>query len=196
MCVSPPRGSLVPSDADLIFAVARSDRDAFVALFERYAGRVKAFAMRGGANAADADEIAQDVLVSVWRHAGDFDPARASAATWIFAIARNRRIDLFRRALRQAPDPREPMLQAEPEADGFQVLDTAERELRLRESLASLPREQRQVLVASFYEGLSHAEIAAREGLPLGTVKSRIRLAFRHLHAVLGEEFAEELEDG
>ncbi len=189
----PPPESL--SDPDLMRAVAARDRRAFVALFERYAGRVKAFALRSGAAAADADEIAQDVMVAVWRHAADFDPARAAVSTWIFAIARNRRIDLHRRGARPTPDPEDPLFQPDPAPDGLAVLDTAERERRLRAALDALPAEQRQILVAAFYQGLSHRAIAARDGLPLGTVKSRIRLAFRHLHALLGEDLAEGLFD-
>lgn len=183
------------SDADLMRAVAQRDRAAFVALFERFAGRVKAYAMRAGVSAADADEIAQDVMVSVWRHAVNFDPERAAVATWIFAIARNRRIDQHRREARPAPDPEDPLFRPDPEPDGLAVLTAAEREARLQDALAELPEEQRRVLVASFWRGLSHGEIAAEEDLPLGTVKSRIRLAFRHLHALLGEELAEGLHD-
>jgi RNA polymerase sigma-70 factor, ECF subfamily len=178
-------------DADLIRAIAEGDRAAFVLLFERYAGRIKGFMIRSGAGAGDADEIAQDVMVAIWRRAGTFDPERAAASTWIFAIARHRRIDLIRRAGRAGPDPLDPLFQPEAEPDAFHVLDAAERENRLREALAALPPEQRAVLVAAFYEGLSHAEIAAREGLPLGTVKSRIRLAFRRLSGILGEDIAE-----
>lgn len=182
------------SDAALIRAIAARDRDAFVALFERYAGRVKGYLMRTGTSAADADEIAQDVMVAVWRHAARFDPARAAASTWIFAIARNRRIDVARR-VRPVPDPDDPLLNPDPEPDAFAVLNAAEREGALRAAVAGLGEEQRRVLVASFYEGLSHAEIAAREGLPLGTVKSRIRLAFARLHAILGADLGEEFGD-
>jgi RNA polymerase sigma-70 factor (ECF subfamily) len=186
---SPPPDA--PSDADLIRAVAGGDREAFVRLFERYAGRIKAFMMRSGASAGDADEIAQDVMVAIWRRADSFDPARAAVSTWIFAIARHRRIDLLRRAGRAAPDPLDPLLQPEAEPDALAALDAAERERQLRAALADLPAEQRAVLIAAFYEGLSHAEIAAREGLPLGTVKGRIRLAFRRLSGILGDDLAE-----
>ncbi|MFO1141970.1 MAG: sigma-70 family RNA polymerase sigma factor [Amaricoccus sp.] len=196
MSAAPPSGFAVPSDVELVLAVAARDRAAFVALFQRYAGRVKAYAIRAGASASDADEIAQDVMVSVWRNAARFDPARASPSTWIFAIARNRRIDAFRRAGRAMADADDPLLQPDPEPDGFRRLDTLGREARLRAAVAALPPAQRQVLVAAFYEGLSHGAIAAREGLPLGTVKSRIRLAFRHLHAILGEDLAEAFTDG
>lgn len=199
MLSSPPPGSVPDSaaagDAALIAAVAGRDREAFVALFDRWAGRIKAFALRRGASPADADEIAQDVMVAIWRRAGTFDPARASAAAWIYAIARNRRIDFARRAARPAPDPLDPLLQPEPAPDGFATLDTAEREARLRDALAGLAPGQRSVLVAAFFDGLSHSEIALREGVPLGTVKSRIRLAFGHLHAVLGVDLGEGLSD-
>ena len=189
-------GLAAPSDVELLLAVAGRDRAAFVALFERYAGRIKAYAMRAGATASDADEIAQDVMVAVWRHAARFDPARASPSTWIYAIARNRRNDAFRRAGGAAPDADDPLLHPDPAPDGFRLLDVAEREARLRVAIAGLAPEQRQVLVAAFYEGLSHGQIAARDGLPLGTVKSRIRLAFRHLHAILGDDLAQGFGDG
>lgn len=178
------------SDADLILATARRDRASFVVLFGRYAGRIKAFVMRSGTSATDADEIAQDVMVAIWRRAGTFDPARAAASTWIFAIARNRRIDMIRRVRRPTPDPNDPLFQPDPEPDGLERVTAAEREAQVRESLDTLAPEQRQVLVAAFYEGLSHAEIAERLELPLGTVKSRIRLAFRHLRGTLGDDLA------
>jgi RNA polymerase sigma-70 factor (ECF subfamily) len=186
---SPPLEAL--GDGELIAAVARGERDAFVLLFERYAGRIKGFMIRSGASAGDAEEIVQDVMVAIWRRAETFDPARSSPATWIFAIARHRRSDLLRRDGRATPDPLEPLLRPEAEPDGFAVLNAAEREALLRQALAELPPEQRAALVAAFYEGLSHAEIAAREGLPLGTVKSRIRLAFRRLSGILGDDLAE-----
>lgn len=197
MPFAPPEGLSEASDADLLrrVAVAR-DRAAFVALFDRFAARVKAFMMRGGASEADADEIAQDVMVLVWRRAETFDPSRAAASTWIFTIARNRRIDILRRTRRPAPDPEDPLFQPEPEPDGFGRIDAQEREVRIRAGLDELPAEQREVLVAAFYDGLSHTAIAAKLGLPLGTVKSRVRLAFRHLRGALGDGLAEELGDG
>lgn len=191
-----PDGLSEASDADLLLRVAARDRAAFVALFDRFAARVKAFVMRGGANEADADEIAQEVMVLVWRRAETFDPSRAAASTWIFTIARNRRIDALRRLRRPAPDPEDPLFQPEPEPDGYGRMNAAEREALIRAGLAGLPEDQRAVLVASFYDGLSHAEIAAKLGLPLGTVKSRIRLAFQHMRGALGEGLAKELSDG
>jgi RNA polymerase sigma-70 factor (ECF subfamily) len=184
------------SDAELLAAIAGRDKAAFAVLFDRYAGRIKGFMMRSGASAQDADEIAQDVMVSIWRRASSFDPARAGAATWIFAIARNRRIDLIRRASRPAPDPEDPLFQPDPEPDGLDTLAQAEQEERVRAGLATLAPEQRAVLVAAFYEGLSQTEIAQAQNLPLGTVKSRFRLAFRHLRGVLGEDLAPDAPDG
>jgi RNA polymerase sigma-70 factor (ECF subfamily) len=183
------------SDADLLLATARQDRSAFVELFGRYAGRVKAFMMRSGASCADADEIVQEVMVAIWRRASTFDPDKAAASTWIFAIARNRRIDMIRRVRRPAPDPNDPLFQPDPEPDGLDRITAVEREKQVREGLASLAPEQRRVLEAAFYEGLSHGEIAGRLDLPLGTVKSRIRLAFRHLRGALGDDLALEFDD-
>ena len=174
-------------DAELLLAVAARDRTAFIELFGRYAGRIKGFMIRQGSSPQDADEIAQEVMVSIWRRAGTFDPERAGAATWIFAIARNRRIDMIRKTRRPAPDPNDPLFQPDPEPDGMETLTAAEREVQVREGIRALPEEQRRILMAAFYDGLSHGEIAERFDLPLGTVKSRIRLAFRALRGSLGE---------
>ncbi len=195
MSPPPPDGSAALSDADLLRSVAAQDRAAFVALFERYAGRVKGFMIRSGASAQDADEIAQEVMVAIWRRAGTFDPDRAAASTWIFAIARNRRIDLIRRARRPEPDPLDPLFQPDEEPDGLARVTAAERDEAVRACVAALAPEQRAVLVASFYGGLSHGEIAERFGLPLGTVKSRIRLAFERLRGTLGDDLVEGLAD-
>ncbi len=195
MAVSPPPGLAVASDAQLLMAIAGRDKAAFAALFERYAGKLKAFMMRSGAAAADADEIAQDVMVAIWRRAATFDPTRAGASTWIFAIARNRRIDMIRRSRRPAPDPEDPLWQPDPEPDGLDILTQSERERRVRDGLASLAPEQRAVLVAAFYDGLSHGEIAVAQSLPLGTVKSRMRLAFRRLRGVLGDDLIPDHDD-
>jgi RNA polymerase sigma-70 factor (ECF subfamily) len=188
-------GETGPSDAELIGAIAEGDGEAFSTLFGRYAVRIKAFMLRAGASESDADEIAQEVMVSVWRRAASFDPARAAASTWIFAIARNQRIDMLRRASRPVPDPDDPLWQPDPEPDGLFAVSLAEREARVRESLARLVAEQRDILKMAFYDGLSQSEIAERTRLPLGTVKSRIRLAFGHLRAALGEDFAEDIID-
>jgi RNA polymerase sigma-70 factor, ECF subfamily len=180
-----------PSDEDLLRRIAAQDREAFARLFDRYALRIKAFMLRGGAAEADAEEIAQDVMVSIWRRAGSFDRRRAAPATWIFAIARNRRIDLVRRSRRPAPDPDDPLFQPDPANDATAAIRMAERETLVREKLADLPPEQREALRMAFFDGMSHPEIAEAVGAPLGTVKSRIRLAMRRLRGALGEDLAE-----
>lgn len=183
------------SDADLMAQIAQQDKQAFVALFGRFASRVKAFMLRWGMSEPDADEIAQDVMVQVWRRAETFDPAKAGVSTWIFTIARNRRIDRLRRLGRPEVDPNDPLYQPDPEPDGATVLSAQERDDRTRSAIATLGPEQVQMVRASFYEGLSHGEIAEAYGLPLGTVKSRLRLAFKALKAELGDAMQEELFD-
>lgn len=195
MSAPPSPGPSAVSDTDLMALIARRDRAAFVEMFGRYAHRVKAYMLRSGIGPGDADEIAQDVMVVVWSRAETFDPVRAAPSTWIFTIARNRRIDHFRRARRPGPDFADPAFEPEPAPDGMDRMAAAERDGRLRAALAGLGPEQREILLAAFYDGLSHAEIAARLGLPLGTVKSRIRLAFRHLRGILGDDLARELGD-
>jgi RNA polymerase sigma-70 factor (ECF subfamily) len=175
--------------ADLLVAVAqRQDREAFAELFAYYAPRVKSYLLRLGADGALAEEIAQDVMVTVWRKASLFDRAQASVSTWIFRIARNRRIDLFRRSKRPELDPEEEMILPSGVAAPDARIETMETEARVRAAMKDLPEEQVLLLKLAFYEGLSHSEIAARLGAPLGTVKSRIRLAFAKMKARLGDE--------
>lgn len=134
-------------------------------------------------------------MVSVWRRASTFDPAKAGVSTWVFAIARNRRIDMLRKHARPAPDPNDPMFQPDPEPDAGSHLSSLEMQSRVRKALLALPREQRDVLLAAFFDGLSHGEVAERLSLPLGTVKSRIRLACKALRPAIGEHFFDELLD-
>jgi RNA polymerase sigma-70 factor (ECF subfamily) len=175
--------------SDKLVRIARDrDRTLFAELFAYYAPRVKSYLMRLGADPAHAEEIAQDVMVTLWRKADLYDPAQASVSTWIFRIARNRRIDAFRRAKKPALDPEEPMvLPAASEAPGA-ALDAAQTEAQVRAALADLPPEQLELVQLAFYEGLSHREIAEKLNIPLGTVKSRIRLAFAKLRPRLGED--------
>ena len=175
--------------ADLLVAVAtQQDRNAYAELFAYYAPRVKSYLLRLGADSALAEEIAQDVMVTVWRKAGLFDRAQASVSTWIFRIARNRRIDLFRRSKRPELDPEEEMVLPSGVPAPDARIETMETEGRVRAAMKDLPEEQVLLLKLAFYEGLSHSEIAARLGTPLGTVKSRIRLAFARMKARLGDE--------
>jgi RNA polymerase sigma-70 factor (ECF subfamily) len=191
-----PDPSKEATDEDLLEAIAGArDRSAFAALFGRFAGRVKGFLVRSGATPEQAEEIAQEVMVTVWNKAEGFDPQLASAATWIFTIARNRRIDVFRREARPAPDPEDPLFKPEPARDPADTTAAADRDAQVRQVLDSLNDDQREVIRLAFYAGLSHGEIAARLNAPLGTVKSRLRLAFSRLRDELGDAFALELKD-
>jgi len=173
--------------ADMIEAIAtRGDRGAFAALFGHFAPRVKSYMLRLGAEPRLADELAQETLLAVWRKAAAFDPAKAAPSTWIFTIARNLRIDAARRARRVEPadDPSDAP-DAEPAPD--EALVAAQSETRVRQALASLPIEQAEVVRLSFFSDKPHSEIAAELRLPLGTVKSRLRLAMRRLRDLLGD---------
>ena len=155
------------------------DTDAFTALFEHFAPRVKAFLMKSGAEHAMAEECAQDVMVTVWRKAAQFDPSRASVATWIYTIARNRRIDMLRRDRR--PEPEDLNWGPEEEPDQFDVLGLQQESDQLAAAIAGLPEKQRIMIERAYFGDLSHSEIAEETGLPLGTIKSRIRLALERL---------------
>lgn len=155
------------------------DRTAFAALFQHFAPRVKGFLMKSGADAALAEECAQDVMVTLWQKAHLYDPARASVATWVFTIARNRRIDALRKARR--PEPEELSWGPEPEPDQSDAYEAQEDTRRLTAALAQLPDNQRDLIQRAYFGDLSQTEIAAATGLPLGTIKSRIRLALDRL---------------
>ncbi len=142
--------------------------------------------LRAGGDAGKVDDILQETFSAVWNRAALYDWTRASAATWIFAIARNRRIDALRRDRRPEFDPHDPALHPDPDPGGEDVIATQERADAIRNALTALSAEQREVLWLSFYEGESYSEVAIRLGIPLGTVKSRARLAFRRLRSVLG----------
>ena len=171
--------------ADLLRRVAeQADVSAFRELYQTYGPRVKAYMMRQGADAGTAEDLAQETLLTVWRRAALYSAERGTAATWIFTIARNLRIDRLRREMpwqELPPDDEKPA--AEPLAD--EVLSAKERQTRVRAALADLPPEQREVVVLSYIEGLAHGAIAERLDLPLGTVKSRMRIAYQRIRAAL-----------
>jgi RNA polymerase sigma-70 factor (ECF subfamily) len=171
--------------AEMLAVRDRQDRAAFAALFRHFAPRVKAFLMKGGMPAAAAEDCAQDVMASLWQKAHLFDPARASVATWVFAIARNRRIDILRRDRR--PEPEDLPWGSEDEPDQADLYEAAEETARLGAAIALLPEAQRALVQRAFWGDLSHSEIAAETGLPLGTIKSRIRLALERLRQRLNK---------
>jgi RNA polymerase sigma-70 factor (ECF subfamily) len=183
-----------PADADsardeetaLLLRVQRDgDRAAFRRLFEMLAPRINGHLRRDGVPAADAENCQQDVWLTVWRKAGQFDPARASARTWIFTLVRNRLIDINRAARREAGALAEWQVTA-PGRDGYDE-DLLGRALGARAArvLRRLPVEQAEVLVKCYVEGKSQREIATELAVPIGTIKSRARLAFERMKALL-----------
>ena len=172
-------------DALLMRIATERDQIAFATLYGRTAPRVKGLMMRLGTDAATADELAQETMLRVWRKSTLFDPRKASAATWVFAIARNLRIDRIRHEVRPELDPNDPSLVPAPQPSSEEHVDARKRQERVRACVIGLPEDQRQAVQMSFVEGLSHQEIADRLDIPLGTVKSRLRLSFDKLRIML-----------
>lgn len=172
---------------DWVFCIASirdtQDEAAFANLFHHFAPRVKAFLMRSGASATLAEECAQEVMAAVWQKAHLFDPERASVATWIFTIARNRKIDALRKQKR--PEPEELPWETNAQPDQAEVMALQQESQKLAAAIATLPEKQRSLIEKAYFRDLSHSEIAEETGLPLGTIKSRIRLALDRLrHAM------------
>lgn len=180
--------TLAAAHATLILAIAQKrDREAFAQLFDFYAPRIEGWLIRAGVDRAAAEEISQDAMATLWRKAGLYDPAKATPATWLYRIARNRRIDLARRDRVSLIEPGDAAFDVVDEnaVDPDRTVDARDREEALRTALAQLPPEQLDLVRLAFFDGLSHSVIAERTGLPLGTVKSRIRLAFGRLRKIL-----------
>jgi RNA polymerase sigma-70 factor (ECF subfamily) len=172
----------------LIAAIAaRGDRAAFSSLFGFYAPRIKGFLMRTGTAAEVAEEIAQEAMLSVWRKAAMFDGSRASVSTWIYTIARNLRIDRLRHERGVSADVFYEALRSEDPERPDDSLEGAERDERVRVAMQALPDEQMKVVRLSFFEDKAHGDIARILGIPLGTVKSRLRLAMAKLRERLDE---------
>lgn len=178
-------------DADrmsaLVARVAQGDRAAFAALYAHYGPRLKTYMRKLGADSVAAEDLAQEAMATVWNKARLFDPAKANANTWIFTIARNRRIDLIRRERRPEIDPEDPILKdGDPESPEGALISRRDA-AAIRAALAGMPAEQAEVIRLSFFEDRPHGAIAAQLGVPLGTVKGRLRLALRRFRKVLGE---------
>lgn len=173
---------------ELIDRIAsRQDREAFKVLFEHFAPRIKGFLIRTGCNADEAEEIAQATMITVWRKAGRFDPATSGAAAWIFTIARNLRIDASRRVARTArlEQDAESSYWLDPTESAENAISREQDASRISEALLDLSEEQSRVIRLSFIDERPHSEIASELGIPLGTVKSRIRLAIKRLRSLL-----------
>jgi RNA polymerase sigma-70 factor (ECF subfamily) len=178
-----------PERMTLLLAVLKSasDETAFAELFRFYAPRLKSYMRKLGAADDLAEELAQEAMAVVWRKAHLFEPEKASAGTWIFSIARNLRIDAFRRQKRPEIDLDDPALTPDHPISPEAELDCGQQARAVRTALASLPAEQATIVRLSFFEDKPHAEISNQLGIPLGTVKSRMRLAFQRFRKALGD---------
>ncbi|MCP4808069.1 MAG: sigma-70 family RNA polymerase sigma factor [Proteobacteria bacterium] len=179
----------VTTQAELVRRVAiERDRAAFAELFQLFAPRVNAWLRKRGASAGQAEEVTQDVLLFVWHKAEKFDPSRASVGTWIYTIARNKHVDRIRRERRPEAEPEEMPTTPSRPPDADRVAHVAARDRRLREALSTLPEDQAVILRRNYYEDTPQRQIAADLDLPVGTVKSRTRLAFKRLREALEHE--------
>jgi RNA polymerase sigma-70 factor (ECF subfamily) len=160
-----------------------ADKAAFAELYAHFAPRVKGFLINSGADGSIAEECAQEVMVTLWRKAHLFDPSRASVATWIFTIARNRKIDILRKQRR--PEPEDLTWGPEEEPDQTDVLALQQETEILSKALTILPAAQRELIEQAYFGDLSHSEIAKKTGLPLGTINSRIRSALERLRQTM-----------
>ncbi|MGK9053236.1 sigma-70 family RNA polymerase sigma factor [Neorhizobium sp. CSC1952] len=173
--------------AGLVKRVAdERDQMAFAMLFDHFAPRLKSWLVRRSMTPDEAEELVQEVMTVLWHRAHLYDPARSSLSTWLFRIARNRRIDAERRA-RHRREAHEPSFFATEAPGADALVESEERDARVRDALAQIPDEQMELVRAAFFLGQTHSEIASSRGLPLGTVKSRIRLAFERLRRALEE---------
>lgn len=171
------------SEADILLStlVKTSDRQDFIALFNYYAPKIKAYMARAGFTQEEADELAQETMLSIWRAHTKYDTSQASANTWVFTIARNKRIDALRKKIKPAPDSYElEMMMSQPE-NPEETSNRNEVATHITAILKKLPPEQSKLITLSYYQNMTHAEIAEQENLPLGTVKSRLRLALGKL---------------
>ena len=159
------------------------DQKAFAELFSYFAPRVKAFLIKSGASPSMAEECTQEVMATLWHKAHLFDPSRASVATWIFTIARNKKIDALRKQRRPEPEDLQWGPKSEPEASDILALQQDANQLTL--AMTALPSQQRDLIKKAYFGELSHSEIAAETGLPLGTIKSRLRLGLSKLRQAM-----------
>jgi len=164
------------------------DQTAFQNIFSFYGPRVKSFIMRSGINPGLAEEISQETMLTVWHKAEKFNPALASASTWIYTIARNKKIDRLRKDSKPLPDANDPTFSQGSEINPESVVWHSINSDKVHRALRQLPEDQRRVLTMAFIEDNPHIKISEALGLPLGTVKSRIRLGMGKLRTLLAEQ--------
>ena len=171
----------------LKLVASEQDKNAFGSLYRLFAPKIKSYMMRNGADSAWADDLAQETMVQIWRKARQYDPGKAAPAAWIYRVARNLQIDRLRRRKLHEVEFTDEAERADESLTGHdRSMETPDAE-KLRELVDTLPPDQMEVVRLSFFEGLTHSEIGHRLSIPLGTVKSRLRLAFGKLRTAMGE---------
>lgn len=171
----------------LLTQVAKEDQTAFIEIFDYFAPRVKSFLMRGNLADSDAEELAQETMTTVWQKAAQFDPYVASASTWIYTIARNKKIDRLRKNTVSTLNLEDLVAAGkEPEAETTNLdWSQGRTKEKLAAAIQSLPEEQAFLVRKAFYDDLSHADIAKQTHIPLGTVKSRLRIGLAKLRKII-----------
>lgn len=170
----------------LITRVAQNrDRQAFAQLFDHFAPRLKSFMMRKNTSAELAEDLVQEAMIAVWTKAALYEPSKGSVTTWVFTIARNLRIDRIRRDVHMPTTELGDYDEPSEAPEGEELLGRKQEDGLVARALQAIPEEQRQILVLSFVEEMPQSEIATRLSIPLGTVKSRMRLAYGHLRRIL-----------
>jgi len=170
----------------LITRVAQNrDRQAFAQLFDHFAPRLKSFMMRKNTSAELAEDLVQEAMIAVWTKAALYEPSKGSVTTWVFTIARNQRIDRIRRDVHMPTTELGDYDEPSEAPEGEELLGRKQEDGLVARALQAIPEEQRQILVLSFVEEMPQSEIATKLAIPLGTVKSRMRLAYGHLRRIL-----------
>ena len=163
----------------------RKDKTAFSNLFKLVGPRIKGYLMKLGSNDIVAEDLLQEVMLTVWRKSETFDRNKAAVSTWLFTIARNKRIDMLRKEIRPQLDPNDPMLTPNQEESADNVYGSKQESIKITDAIKMLPEEQSKLIKMTYYEDKSHSIIAKELKMPLGTVKSRIRLASTRLKKLL-----------
>ena len=172
---------------------ATQDKQAFTKLYHHYAPRIYSFLVKNKAASEEAEEIAQEALMTLWQKSHLFDPEKSSLSTWLFRVARNKRIDRLRRKILSDSDKKDPSLFPEAEKTADQKIESIQWEAKMRAAIKSLPPEQSLLIKMAFFEGKTHSQISNELSLSLGTVKSRIRLAFSKLRVQVEKDYKAEI---
>ena len=176
-------------DKELTFLIGRiasfKDKTAFSELFKLVGPRIKGYLMKLGSSDVAAEDLLQEVMLTVWRKSETFDRSKAAVSTWLFTIARNKRIDMLRKEIRPQLDPLDPMLSPNQEAAADDIYGSNQEAMKISKAIEQLPTDQAVLIKMTYYEDKSHSIIADELKMPLGTVKSRIRLASTRLRKLL-----------